>query len=150
MKKSINLFKAGLIVLLLSVLGTVSYGQTVKGPALINPNGLALDTGSQVAAEGPKTAVVKGIAKTFTIVLKTTKISGTIAGTIAWQGSDNGVDFATIGSATALVDATANYQYKEVDKGFLYYKALITQTGTSSLSYSGTYYTTVPPLTGSQ
>src|SRR3569833_2149815 len=88
--------------------------------ALTNPNGLALDTASQAAAEGPKTVAVKGTLKTFNIVLSTTKISGTIAGTVAWQGSNDGVKFATI-STTALVDASTNYQYKEVDKGFLYY-----------------------------
>lgn len=148
MKYSINFFKAGLIVLLLTVLGTVSYGQlpSPNPAAMINPNGLALDTASQAAAEGPKTVAIKGTVKTFSIVLKTTKISGTIAGTVAWQGSNDGISFSTIGSATALVDASTNYQYKEIDKGFLYYKALITQTGTSSLSYSGIDYVTIPKL----
>jgi len=108
--------------------------------AMVNPNGLALDTASQAAAEGPK-VIVTGNAKTFSIVLVTTKISGTIAGTVSWQGSNDGVNFATIGSATNLVDASTNYTYKEVDKGYAYYRALITQTGTSSLSYKGTSYT---------
>lgn len=111
--------------------------------ALRNPNSLALDTASQAAAEGPKTLIVKSTLKTINLVVKTTKISGTIAGRIDWQGSNNNVDFATI-DTVALADASKNYTYKEVDKGWLYYRALITQTGTSSLSYSGTYYTTEP------
>lgn len=115
--------------------------------ALINPNGLALDTGTQAAAEGPKTAIIKGTAKTLNLFLKTTKISGTITGTIQWQASNNGTDFATVKTDT-LLNATHNYTYKEVDKAYLYYKPLITQTGTSSLSYSGTWYITIGPING--
>lgn len=110
---------------------------------MTNPNGFSVDTATQSAAEGAKTSAIRGGYKTIAIVVKTLKISGTIAGTVAWQGSNNGVDFSTI-STTALVDASTNYQYKEVDKGFIYYKALITQTGTSSLSYQAVYY--VPPI----
>lgn len=108
--------------------------------SMVNPNGFALDTGSQAAAEGPS-LIVKGPKKTISIVLKTIKISGTIAGTVSWQGSEDGVTWYTI-STTALVDLSTIYGYKEVDKGFYYYKALITQTGTSSLSYSAKIYTT--------
>lgn len=120
--------------------GIASHAQSTK--TMVNPNGFALDTASQAASEGP-TVSVTGSAKVFSIVLVTTKISGTVAGTIAWQGSNDGTHFVTIGSATTLVDATGvtNYTYKEVDKGYAYYKALITQTGTSSLSYSGVTYT---------
>src|ERR1700761_6612614 len=116
---------------------------------LINNNGLALDTALQAADEGPKTAIIKSSVKSLGIVLKTTKISGTIAGSVFVQVSNTGLstDFATI-ATIALVDATTNYEYKETDKGFLYYRMLIHQSGTSSLSYSGTYYTTAGPLTG--
>lgn len=112
--------------------------------AMTNPNGYALDTASQAAAEGAKTKLA-GAMKSISIVVITTKISGTIAGTVAWQGSNDlagaAASFCTI-STTALTDATNNYQYKEVDKGFLWYRALITQTGTSSLSYKAQAYTT--------
>lgn len=139
-----SLFKYILIcIIAFIVFAPSAHAQT----ALITPNGLGLDTASQAAAEAIKTPIVKGTAKTFSIVLKTLKISGTIAGTISWQGSNNGVDYAPI-SSTALVDLSTNYEYKETDKGFLYYRALITQTGTSSLSYTGTYYITVPRIGG--
>jgi len=129
-----------LLIAAIAVLGTfTANAQSIKSMA--NPNGFALDTASQVAPEGP-TVSVNGSAKVFSIVLVTTKISGTVAGTIAWQGSNDGVHYVTIGSATTLVDAAGvtSYTYKEVDKGYAFYKALITQTGTSSLSYSGTTY----------
>lgn len=105
---------------------------------MTNPNGLVLDTASQAAAEGAKAKVVN--AKKMDIIVVTTKISGTIAGTISWQCSNDGVNYATI-STTALTDASTNYLYKEVDKVAPYYKALITQTGTSSLSYKATVST---------
>lgn len=109
--------------------------------AMTNPNGLALDTATQAAAEGPKLNT-KGTFKTVSMVVVTTKISGTIAGTVSWQGSNDGVNYGTI-STTALVDASTNYVYKEVDKAYVYYKALITQSGTSSLSYKASLYTTL-------
>lgn len=135
--------KKFILAAILLIGSIVAHAQTAT-QAMVNNNGLALDTASQAAAEGPKTLAVKGEAVAFSIVLVTTKISGTIAGTVAWQGSNDGVNFATI-STTALTDASTNYQYKETEKGFLYYKALITQTGTSSLSYKANYYP-VPPL----
>jgi hypothetical protein len=129
-----------LIIMALCFAGIASHAQSIK--PMVNPNGFALDTASQAAAEGPIVSV-NGSAKVLSIVLVTTKISGTVAGTIAWQGSNDGTNYVTIGSATTLVDAAGvtSYTYKEVDKGYAYYKALITQTGTSSLSYSGTTYT---------
>lgn len=125
------------VVLLFVALGTITKAQS----AMVNPNALALDTASQAAAEGPK-SFIKGSFKTVSIVLVTTKISGTIAGTVSWQGSNDGINYATI-STTSLVDASTNYNYKEVDKAYVYYKALITQTGTSSLSYKASIYTTL-------
>lgn len=116
---------------------------------LINPNGLLLDTASQAAAEGPS-APVKGTCKTFNMIIVTTKISGTVAGTITWQCSDDGINYIPIPGSTAatLTDQAGAkaYGYAEVDKKFPYYKALITQTGTSSMSYSGLYYVTVPTI----
>lgn len=105
-----------------------------------NPNGVAIDTVTNTTSEGPK-AYTPGTQKTVSIVLSTTKISGTIAGSVNWQGSHDGVIWNTI-STTALVDASTVYGYKETDKAWLYYRALIAPTGTSSVSYSGTIYVT--------
>lgn len=114
---------------------------------MINPNALALDTASQAADEGPKTVIMKGTVKTFAAVLKTIKLTGTIAGSAFVQVSNNGTDWSTLATIT-LVDASTNYNYKEVDKGFLYYRFLIHQTGTSSLSYAASYY--IPPNSAGQ
>jgi len=108
---------------------------------MTNPNALALDTASQAAAEGP-TLQVKGYQSTISIHLPVTKISGTIAGSVKWQGSnDAGTTWFTISSDT-LTDATNVYGFSESPKKWGYYRALITQTGTSSLSYKGWIYVT--------
>ncbi len=128
-----------LIMAVMCLAGIAAHAQN-NTAIMTNPNGLALDTASQAAAEG---AVYRapGANKVLSIVVKTTKISGTVAGTVSWQGSNDpagsAASFGTI-STTALVDATGvtNYVYKEVDQGYLWYRALITQTGTSSLSYT--------------
>lgn len=115
--------------------------QSVKAQTIMtNPNGLALDTVTNSTAEGP-VLQVKGFQSTVSMVLLVTKISGTIAGYVYWQGSNDGVNYATIGSDT-LTDATNRYQYDEAPKRYLYYKALISPSGTSSLSYKAHLYAT--------
>lgn len=121
------------------MLFTVSYSQT----AMTNPNGLALDTGSQAAAEGP-ILKVKAWVDIVSIQVPVTKISGTIAGTVKWQGSNDGVTYYTVSSDT-LTDATNVYGFTQAPKAWLYYKALITQTGTSSLSYKAILYQQTKP-----
>lgn len=108
--------------------------------AMTNPNGAALDTVTNSTAEGPFLQV-KSYQTTVSMVIPITKISGTIAGNIHWQGSNDGVSYGTI-SSTALTDATNVYVYSENPKRYLYYKALISPSGTSSLSYKGSIYST--------
>lgn len=110
--------------------------------SMTNPNGLALDTVTNSTAEGPLLQIPSYQA-TLSIEIPITKISGTIAGVIYWQGSNDGTKFGTIGVDT-LTDATNTYVYDEYPKRYLYYKALISPSGTSSLSYSGKLYATKP------
>lgn len=125
-----------LIIMLVSVFAVATHAQT----AMTNPNGLALDTVSNSTAEGPLLQV-NNYKSTVSIVLLVTKISGTVAGSVKWQGSNDGVSYATISSDT-LTDATNTYQFSDVPKKFMYYKALITGTGTLSASYKANLYTT--------
>ena len=123
--------------MLLSFVAVETKAQVV---AMTNPNGLVLDTATQAAAEGA-TIQVKQYQATVAIQVTTTKISGTIAGSIKWLGSNDGLTWVELQSDT-LVDATRTYGYTESPKKWLYYKHLITQTGTSSMSYKGLVYTT--------
>lgn len=131
-----------LIAVILSVTFAQAQTPTANGNpgTMTNPNALALDTASQAAAEGPK-VTVKSYQSTVALEIVLTKISGTIAGTVKWQGSLDGTNWFTLQTDT-LTDASANWGYTEAPKKWLHYKALITQTGTSSLSYKGIVYTT--------
>jgi len=125
-------------ILTFAFLSTFSYSQV----AMTNPNRLTIDTASQAAAEGPSLQV-KQYQAAFSSTLNLTKISGTIAGNVKWQGSNDGVVWFTLQTDT-LTDASAVWGYSEAPKKWLYYKALITQTGTSSLSYKATTYYSKP------
>lgn len=133
MKKFILLFNLFAIAF---VCPDVGHSQT----AMTNPNGLALDTATQAAAEGP-TYASRGFADVVSFTIRITKISGTVAGSVALQGSNNiSKGYATIGTADTLVDASQTLNFADVPKKYLYYKILITGTGTMSASYSATAY----------
>jgi len=110
--------------------------------AMTNPNGLVLDTVTNSTAKGC-VLQVKGYQTTVSLVVPIIKISGTIAGVIYYQGSNDGVKYGNIG-VDSLTDATNTYTYDESPKRYLYYKALVSPSGTSSLSFRGTLYATKP------
>lgn len=124
--------------MLCAILSVAGYSQL----SMTNPNGLVLDTVTNSTAEGPMLQMPSYQA-TVSVEIPITKISGTIAGVIYWQGSNDGTKFGNIGVDT-LTDATNTYVYDEAPKRYLYYKALISPSGTSSLSYSGKLYATKP------
>ena len=62
-----------------------------------------------------------------------TKISGTVAGTAALQGSVDGVSYTTIGSAFTLTDvASQSTSFVVAPSSYQYYRLLITPSGTQS------------------
>lgn len=100
--------------------------------------GNTLDTVTNTGTRYAGVTITKPAAS-LAIVLKVTKISGTVGGTISWQGSNNGTDYATI-STTSPSDATANYLYSVTGQPpYKYYRASWTGTGTMSASIAGTY-----------
>lgn len=127
-----------ILTLVIGLITLYGYSQT----AMTNPNGLPIDTVTNSTAEGPKLQM-PGYQSTVSVEIPILKISGTIAGVIYWQGSNDGVTFGDIGVDT-LTDATRTYVYDESPKRYLYYKALISPSGTSSLSYKGILYATKP------
>lgn len=127
-----------ILILIAAIFGTAGYSQF----AMTNPNGYALDTVTNNTAEGPKIQMPSYQA-TVSMQIPITKISGTIAGVIYWQGSNDGVTFGDIG-IDSLADASKTYVYDESPKRYLHYKALISPSGTSSLSYKGILYATKP------
>lgn len=63
-----------------------------------------------------------------------TKISGTVGGSLALQGSMDGTNWSTIGSASTPSDASANYSFNTT-VGWGYYRISYAGTGTMSASF---------------
>lgn len=102
--------------------------------------GNALDTVTNTGTKYASVTVGTTPNKAFSIVVKVTKISGTVGGTISWQGSNNGTDYATITTTTAT-DATANYSYAiYTPAAYKYYRVSWTGTGTMSASIAGSSF----------
>jgi hypothetical protein len=68
---------------------------------------------------------------TAQVVVK--KISGTVGGTLALEGSMDGTEWNLIGSATTPSDASANYSFNTTVRWY-YYRVRYTGTGTMSAS----------------
>jgi hypothetical protein len=130
-----------LILLSLLFIGSLTIATDVEAQTVMtNPNGLAIDTAVDATAEGA-TLQVKGFQSTLSIVTGLNKLTGTISGSILWQGSNDGTKWATLSSDT-LTNATNVYKYSEAPKKYLYYKATIAGSGTGTASYSSVLYTT--------
>ena len=102
--------------------------------------GNTLDTVTNAGTKYAGVTIGATPPKAFNFLIKVTKISGTVGGTISWQGSNNGTDYVTI-STSSPSDASANYQYSVSGwTPFKYYRVSWTGTGTMSASVQGTYY----------
>lgn len=105
-------------------------------------HGLALDTVDNT--EQHVTTTAEGLIKNWktgvTAQVVVTKISGTVGGTIALQGSMNGTDWTTIGSAATATDASGTYSFNSTVRWY-YYRISWTGTGTMSASFSNYLFT---------
>lgn len=111
-----------------------------------NPNALSIDTVNNTTVEGP-TITVSGSCKTVSFVIKFTKISGTVAGTVQLYGANKpgavAADYAAVGSSKTNTDvASQTWVFDDTPKRYAFYKLVITPTGTMSASYEAfEYYT---------
>lgn len=131
------LFIAGLIAVLTAFIPTSSVKAQAFTPSLVTTTayGNTLDTVDNTeqhvttTAEGRITNWRTGI--TYEVIVA--KISGTVGGTLALQGSMDGTNWATIGTATTPSDASANYGFNTTQKWY-YFRISWTGTGTMSAS----------------
>ncbi len=128
------------VFLIMSFAFALCFGANAQvGSLTWSGNSGTLDT---VTNSGTRTATVS-ITKPaygFNFVLKVLKISGTVGGTISFQGSNNGTDYANL-STTSASDASANYTYSVLSNpNYRYYRISWTGTGTMAASVQGTYY----------
>lgn len=104
-------------------LTTTSYGNTLD---------TVVNTAQKVTtpADGRTINWASGI----TAQVVATKISGVVAGTLVLQGSMDGTNWTTIGSAASVADASGTYSFNTTVKWY-YYRISWTGTGTMSVSF---------------
>lgn len=103
---------------------------------LLGTSGLALDTITNADATSFKTGKTTG-NNTYMLV-KFEKLTGTVAGSIVWEGSLDNTTFYTI-ATVSLTDASLNTGYHFVrgsetlaTSQWLYQRVTVTTTGTST------------------
>lgn len=103
--------------------------------------GNALDTvdNSESHVTTPSLGLVSNWKAGVTAHVIVTKISGTVGGSIALQGSMDATNWSTIGSASTPTDATANYSFNST-VAWRYYRINYTGTGTMSASFKSYLY----------
>lgn len=97
--------------------------------------GNALDTvdNTEQHVTTPADGLIKNWGTGVTAKVVTKKISGTVGGTLVFQGSMDGTEWVTIGSAASVSDASTNYSFNTTVRWY-YYRVSWTGTGTMSAS----------------
>lgn len=136
-----NIFKLFLgLMLIFSV--SQSFAQAPTGPkitysavgqALSTPNHAVTDTITNTTV-AYQYAIVQGSNSSVTFQSLFTKVTGTVAGTIALQGSIDGVNWsATLGNAFTLTDVSTQVaSFTVTPSTYQYYRVVVTPSGTQS------------------
>lgn len=94
-----------------------------------------------VTNAGSETATLKVVApyKVVSIQAVVTKLSGTVAGTVILQASNDGVNYISVGSDTlSNANVTTNTHFWTVEPSkYLYYRLKATGSGTMSAILKG-------------
>lgn len=111
---------------------------------MLSSDGLAIDTATNSTATyiGLK---VSGNYRFASVQYVMTKISGTVAGTAVLQASNDGVTFITVDTSAILATnsftntdvATQSTIWTLIYPSYLYYRILVTGSGTMSATYKG-------------
>lgn len=137
MKKLLT-FGVGL-VLCLSV--TFSASAQTAANKLLSSNTAALnrliDTVTNTGVKYQLTGVISGYADILTVQAVITKVSGTVAGSLILQGTLDGVNYITIGSAATPTDvATQSFSFPLTSHPYIQYRLSYTGAGTMSAKIS--------------
>lgn len=97
--------------------------------------GNALDTvdNTEQHVTTPADGLIKNWGTGVTAEVVTKKISGIVGGTLVFQGSMDGTEWVTIGSAASVSDASTNYSFNTTVRWY-YYRVSWTGAGTMSAS----------------
>lgn len=132
MKKLITLIAGIGMVLALSM---NTQAQSVANVLKSTPAHVATDTVINTAVKY-QIATLNGYANTATFQSVITKISGTVAGSIALQGSLDGVNYVTIGTPVTPTDLAVQsvvFPGALSTSNFIYYRIAYTGAGTMSV-----------------
>jgi len=142
MKKFLNLILVAAAVFIAPAIALAQPGTTNPIPKLATTTafGATIDTvdNTEQHVTTPANGLTNNWNAGFTAQVNVLKISGTVGGTLALQGSMNGTDWVTIGNAATPTDASANYSFNTTAKWY-YYRISYTGTGTMSASMK-TYF----------
>lgn len=126
-----------LFALSLILLATVADAQTNTRLTLLQATGAASDTVTNAGTAYVGRAF-SGSATAIGVQVAITKVSGTVAGTITFQGSIDGTNYHTIGSTQSLTDTAGTKYYIFVLDGgsapYTHYRASVAG-GTTCVYY---------------
>jgi hypothetical protein len=125
-----------LIIALFAAIASAATAQiTVKAiPLTTTSYSNALDTVTNTGTKGTNAIKAPNWRTGVTAQVVVTKISGTVGGTLSLQGSMDGTNWSTIGSASTPSDASANYSFNST-AAWYYYRLYWAGTGTMSASF---------------
>lgn len=118
---------------------SVASAQVAPKAVTTTSYGNALDTVTNTGVKVTTPFRVANFHSGITAHVVVTKISGTVGGTLALQGSLDGTNWSTIGSAATPTDASANYPFNTT-VAWYYYRLSYTGTGTMSASFKAFIY----------
>ena len=137
MKKLIFLFLWLFVLFSVQVKAQAPTGPKITfsavGNALSTPTHAVTDTVTNTTVKY-QYAIVQGANIHATFQSLYTKVSGTVGGTVALQGSIDGVNWSsTLGTAFTLTDVTSQVaSFTVVPSTYQYYRIVVTPTGTQS------------------
>jgi len=122
------------IIIALSLFAVPASAQLMKVDTLATPSyGLTLDTVVNAGTKSTSAYTPAEWKNGITVQVVVTKNSGTVGGTLALQGSMNGTNWTTIGSAATPSDGSATYSFNTT---VAWKRYRTTWTGTGSMNAS--------------
>lgn len=116
------------------IVATVGYSQTLfqvgTAKSVLATNGLARDSVQNTNSETWPIKVSGDASATVSFVVNITKISGTLGGTMVVQASNDGTNWADIGTAYTVTDGNQAKSFQFDLSHYTFYQVKWTGTGT--------------------
>jgi len=129
---------AGIAALFIAAVPSISVNAQMAVPKAMTTTafGNVIDTvdNTEQHVTTPADGLIKNWKAGATAMVVVKKISGTVGGTLVLQGSMDGTEWVTIGSAATVTDASNNYSFNTTVR-YYYFRISWTGTGTMSASF---------------